>query len=260
MALGGHTGAVDQSQLYAIYDRDPAPIVNFFDYLRSLYGLPRPGAALDMGCGPGRLLAPMDAAGWVVTGFEPDPDYAAQAELRVRELGRGSVRRAGFLDLNDRGAFDLIAAVNGPYCYLLDPTSRRDALVRCARALRPGGVLFLEFSNFDWILQNYREPPSLSVQVGTTTVTRTARHEIDRQRGSFKHHDRFTWIDQGGTPHEATKTHHMAMVTFAELTSFLEEAGFEKPSTFNGYEDLHPGNLTGPKILVAALIALRGAS
>lgn len=44
---------------------------------------------------------------------------------------------AGFEDLSARRAFDLIAAVNGPYGYVLDMAVRRNVLQRCAAALRP---------------------------------------------------------------------------------------------------------------------------
>ena len=72
---------MNQDQLYALYDSDPEPIVEFFDYLRDLYELPRPGTLLDMGCGPGRLLGPLSQTGWIVTGYEPDPDYAPSARV-----------------------------------------------------------------------------------------------------------------------------------------------------------------------------------
>jgi SAM-dependent methyltransferase len=52
-----------QSQLYAVYDCDPEPIVGFLAYVRDLYGLPRPGTVLDMGCGSGRLLASLVQGG-----------------------------------------------------------------------------------------------------------------------------------------------------------------------------------------------------
>ena len=245
---------MDQSQLYTVYDRDPEPIVDFLDYLRDLYGLPRPGTLLDMGCGPGRLLAPLATSDWIVTGYEPDPDYATAAQEVVRPWTEGRFRQGGFLDLDELQAFDLIAAVNGPYYYLLDPQARREALERCLQALRPGGVLFLELSNFLWILKNYREPPDLEVEVGGTRVTRSAEHEIDYHRGTFTHHDRFTWVDESGTERVAIKTHRMAIVSFAEIRFFLEDLGFEEIRTFNNFADRQPSELSGRRMMVAARV------
>jgi SAM-dependent methyltransferase len=245
---------MDQSQLYALYDREPDPIVAFLEYVRDLYELPRPGSVLDMGCGPGRLLAPLAASEWSVVGYEPDPDYAESARATVAELPNGRFRQAGLLDLDEVAAFDLIAAVNGPYSYVLAPKDRREALRRCSQALRPGGVLFLEFSNFHWILKNYREPPVAEIDVDGMKVTRTARHEIDFHHGTFAHHDRFTWRDSSGQDHGVAKVHPMAIVSYPELAYFLADLGFEKIATFNSYSDRTPAELTGRRILVAAQI------
>ena len=243
---------MDQSKLYQLYDREPDPIVAFLEYLRTVYGLPRPGVFLDMGCGPGRMLAPMAGSGWTVIGYEPDPDYARSATATLRDLPGARFRQAGLMELDETAAFDLIAAVNGPYSYLLTPRDRREGLERCARALRPGGVLFLEFADFNWILRNYREPPVAELTVDGTTVTRTARHEIDYHHGTFTHRDTFTWTDESGHDRETTKTHRMAIVSYPELEYFLEDIEFEQVRTFNSYEDREPSNLTGRRILVAA--------
>lgn len=243
---------MNQSQLYQLYDREPGPIVAFLDYLRTLYDLPRPGTILDMGCGPGRLLAPLAAAGWAVVGYEPDPDYAPAAQEELSGLRDGRFRQAGFLELDEVGAFDLIAAVNGPYYYLVTPRERREALERCAQALRPGGVLFLEFSNFHWVLKNYREPPVVELDFDGIAVRRVADHEIDYHRGTMTHTDRFTWRDHSGAERVLAKTHRMALVSYPELAYFLEETGFEEVRTFNSYDDREPNELTGGKVLVAA--------
>ncbi len=245
---------MDQSQLYALYDTDPTPIVEFLERIRTRYGLPRPGTALDMGCGPGRLLAPLAAADWTVVGYEPDPDYTRAAQEVLRQLPGGRFHQAGFLDLVEENAFDLIVAVNGPYSYLQEPRDRREALQRCARALRPGGVLFLEFSNFYWILKNYREPPPAEVDIDGILVRRMAHHEIDYHRGAFIHHDRFAWRDEAGDEQVMTKTHRMAIVAYPELAYFLEEVGFGNVCTFNRYSDLEPSELTGKRILVTAQV------
>lgn len=243
---------MDQSQLYELYDREPGPIVAFLEYLRALYDLPRPGTILDMGCGPGRLLAPLTAASWAVVGYEPDPDYAAAARKTLSGLRDGRFRQAGFLELDEIEAFDLIAAVNGPYYYLITPRERREALERCATALRPGGLLFLEFSNFYWILKNYREPPAVELDLEGTKVRRVAHHAIDYHRGTLSHTDRFTWRDHSDAEQVLTKTHRMALVSYPELAYFLDELGFEQVLTFNSYDDREPSELTGRRVLVAA--------
>jgi len=205
-----------------------------------------------MGCGPGRLLAPLCESGWAITAYEPDSDYAAAAQELAHQLPNVQFYQRGLLDLDEDSAYDLIAAVNGPYPYVLNASDRRDALARCARALRPQGVLFLELSNFSWILKNYRDPPALTIEIQGLTVTRTAHHEFDFHRGIMSHHDRFDWVDASGQARTARKTHHMAMVSFTEISLFLDDLGFEEVHTFNSLADREPGPLVGRKILVAA--------
>jgi len=241
-----------QSQLYAVYETDPGPVVDFIGYLRELYTLPSPGRLLDMGCGPGRLLAPLAESGWAVTGYEPDADYAAAAQEVAEHLPDVQVHQRGFLDLEEDSEYDLIAAVNGPYYYVLEASDRRDALARCARALRPGGVLFLELSSFTWILKNYRDPPEITMEIDGITVTRTAHHEFDFYRGLMSNHDQFDWVDGSGEERTANKTHRMAIVSYPEIALFLDDLGFEEIHTFNSLSDRKPEPLVARKILVSA--------
>ena len=248
-----------QSQLYRIYEEDPAPIVQFLESLRERYRLPRPGDALDLGCGPGRLLAPLSRAGWRVTGMEPDPDYLAAARLAASSLEQTSVDAGGFLELRAERSFDLIAAVNGPFSYLLTKADRREALRRCLRALRPGGVLLLDLSNFPWILENYREPPVLEIEIDGVVVTRTARHEFDFGQETMTHTDHFQWTDAEGRPQETTQSHRMALVSPEEIEAALIEEGFDDLCTFQSYEDREPRPAGGKKLLIAARRTSDGA-
>ena len=50
-----------------------------------------------------------------MTGYEPDSDYAPTAREALRDVPEAEFRQGGFGDLEERAAYDLIAAVNGPY-------------------------------------------------------------------------------------------------------------------------------------------------
>ncbi|MGI9038359.1 MAG: class I SAM-dependent methyltransferase [Gemmatimonadota bacterium] len=244
---------ISQSRLYSVYEEDPDPEIAFLRFLAESGGLPDAPRALDVGCGPGRMLAPLAALGWTVTGLEPDPDYVAAAKEATRGLPNVTVRRGGFSDVGaDGAAYDLIAAVNGPFSYLLTHEERQDAVRRCSEALCPGGLLFLHFSNFWWILRNYRPPPELKLEVDGMVVTRAAFHDIDVHAGRFTHHDVFRWTEPTGESRTVTKRHEMAMFGPPEVERLLTAAGLVNLRTFNDYEDRKPAPLNGQRVLITA--------
>jgi len=249
---------MDQARLYALYETDPTPVVEFLRWLAADYGRTGELEVLDVGCGPGRLLGPLTALGWRVTGLEPDPEYAAAAREKAEALRGASVRTGGFENIAAENAFDVIVAVNGPYSYVLTAEARRAAVERCARALRPGGLLFLHFSNFWWILRHYREPPEQTLTVDEIIVTRTAEHEIDYDAGRFTHVDTFRWVDAEGRSRCLSKTHTMWMVDPPATKRLLREAGLEDVRTFNDYDDREAARLAGKSVLIAARRPARG--
>jgi SAM-dependent methyltransferase len=199
-------------------------------------------------------LEPLTSSDWAVTGFEPDQEYVKAAHESASRNSSVTVRHAGLLDLDERSAFDLIAAVNDPYLYLLEAQSRRDALHRAYQALRPGGVVFLEHVNFLWVLKKYRDPPMIECDIDGVHVRRMAEHEIDLHAGTLTHRDYFRWTDESGAAGSATKTHVFAIVPFSEIRLFLEDLGFEAIRTFNGFADRAPAKLTGRRMLITAMV------
>jgi SAM-dependent methyltransferase len=103
----------------------------------------RPGRPrlLDVGCGEGEFLTDMRALGWAVEGIEPTGAGAAVA--RARGV---SVIESPFADVSvaptslDAITFRLVFEA------LHDPVT---ALHVCARALKPGGVLWIATPNLD---------------------------------------------------------------------------------------------------------------
>jgi SAM-dependent methyltransferase len=96
---------------------------------------------LDVGCGPGRLLADLVAAGYRCRAVDASPQMveAARAELRRRGMAGHDVQvvRARVQDLPFADAsFDTVTSTF-PTEYIYDPQAIREI----ARALRPGGRL-----------------------------------------------------------------------------------------------------------------------
>ncbi|MBI4538161.1 MAG: class I SAM-dependent methyltransferase [Gemmatimonadetes bacterium] len=109
---------------------------------RWLAGRVRGGRVLDIGCGPGYLLAAFREMGWQTLGIDPNPLFVefAGRELSVEVLP-GSWQGVGKLVAD--GSVDLLTIL-----HLLHMVEDPQAFLRSAiRKLRPGGFLFVELGN-----------------------------------------------------------------------------------------------------------------
>ncbi len=240
----------DLAELYIASDSDPAHIVEFLRELAAAYELPQPLHLLDAGCGPGRLLAPLDRLRWRVTGMEPNSDFVAASHSVARSSRRVSVLQGGFLDIAQCGEFELVVAVNSSFAHLLTPAERAEALRRIHDALKPGGVVFLDLPNFLWILKNPRPPHPYTFQAHGETVTLHRTQEIDFHAATLTTTDEYVFAHSGQS--EARLVHRYGMTTLPELQHHLGAAGFEDVRTFNSYTSRTSERLDGPRILLAA--------
>ena len=106
---------------------------------------PRPGRALDLGCGAGKHALRVAGRGWEVVGVDFVPRAVAQARAAAAAAGAharfavGDVTRLEDLDLG--GTFDVVYDVK---CLHGLPESSRPAyLVGVRRHCRPGGLYLL---------------------------------------------------------------------------------------------------------------------
>jgi thioester reductase-like protein len=219
------------------------------------------GDALDLGCGTGRLLAGLAALGWRVTGMEPDRDYLARARARARaamneptegEPGRTPLVlvEGGLLDLEASEAFDLVLSINGPLSYLRSAAARREALVRIAHALRPGGRLILDVPNFPYLEQHYLPPPAESIPFEDGAIRRLSRHRISTE--SWIHEDTIE-LEPGGTLRKETFV--FAILNVNELRTLIEEVGLVEVVDFPSFDAALQGPpplSAGPRLLFSA--------
>jgi len=93
-----------------------------------------PGSLLEVGVGPGRLLAELSAHGWTVTGVDPAPGMVEIARTRIPAAAeRLTVARAEELPFAD-ASFDVVVAIG-----VLEYTDMNRSLGELARVLRPQG-------------------------------------------------------------------------------------------------------------------------
>ena len=116
------------------------------DYAKALDVLneycPHKGRLLEIGCGPGLLLAHARSQGWDVVGLEPDPRFANYARAHYGfELIEALLPQARAPD----GAFDAVLLLH-VIEHMPDPLAD---LREARRLLKPGGMLVVETPRFD---------------------------------------------------------------------------------------------------------------
>ncbi|MGW7822266.1 class I SAM-dependent methyltransferase [Streptomyces puniciscabiei] len=95
------------------------------------------GAVLDVGCGPGRLVAELAARGRTVLGI----DVSEAAVDHTIRLGGQALRRSVFEPLPGEGRWDTVLLMDGNIGIGGEPSALLD---RVAALLRPGGLLIAE--------------------------------------------------------------------------------------------------------------------
>ena len=105
---------------------------------------PAPMRVLELGCGSGRVLAPLAEAGHQVTGLDRDPEAIAVCERRVD--GDAAVHRADFHQtwpVTD-AAFDAVVCVGNTMMTVVEVDDAITLLRRVDRALAPGGLFIMD--------------------------------------------------------------------------------------------------------------------
>lgn len=242
---------LNAAELYDVFNSDPAPIAAFLQWLAASSRLPESPRVLDVGCGTGRMFAPLAALGWRVTGMEPDTAYRSRAVDAARRAG-GEVRPGGFGDVDADGEYHLLAGINSSFAHVLSGEERSGALRRAYRALAPGGVLFLDLPNFLWILRNYRPAEEQVRTQGLREFRLIRHHDIDFHAATFTTVEHYTVSGPGQAPQRVDKEHRYAMTALPDLLYLLREAGFREARTYRGYASRETERLNGARMLVSA--------
>ena len=135
--------------------------------LVELASLERGARVLDLACGAGRHLRPLDEAGYAAVGL--DLSWPLLVEARGRQpnarLVRGDMRWLPFRS----GAFDAVASFFTSFGYFATPAEDLLVAAEIRRLLRPGGVFVLDFMNADRVAD--RLVPCDVQMVGGATIT-----------------------------------------------------------------------------------------
>lgn len=163
-----------------------------------------PGRLLDVGVGPGRLVAELSRRGWDVSGVDASPEMVRLTRSRVPAAADRIVQSV-IEDLPfDDASFDTVTATG-----VLEYSDVSRAAFELARVLRPGGMLIVSYPNpsamYRYSKTHFWYP---LVRAGSTVLRRNRR----RPQGALviRPSELRTLIEQNGLT--GTTTHYTSFV------------------------------------------------
>ncbi len=186
------------------------------------------GPWLDVGCGTGRHLLPLRAAGHVAVGFDLSGAMLAVARAKLAEAGQapalvwGDIVAAPFA-----AAFGAVVCLDSLLPLLTDDAVLTAALAAMRRLLRPGGLLVVEIYDFPGTLGE--EPPlwpytsRFSAAWGRVFVRET--HGYDRTTGLWRMTQALTVVRDEAQA-QFTVEHLLRIRSADAYAAALEAAGF----------------------------------
>ena len=110
-------------------------------------------AALELGCGTGRVLIPLADAGCDLVGIDTSAALLAIARRKAAQRNYASRIRLAQADMTSfqlsQTAFDFVFVVSNTLMHLATQADQRAALARARRHLRVGGLLLIDLFNPD---------------------------------------------------------------------------------------------------------------
>lgn len=209
--------------LYPHRDEEEAAVaVHLF---ASVTALPAGARVLDLACGDGRHLPPLEEAGFRAVGMDLSRVLLARANRRpaARALVRGDMRRLPFAD----SSLDGVASFFTSFGYFRDRKDDVRVLREIRRTLRAGGAFLLDFLNAPHVRAHL--VPEDVQRVGDAVV---------RQRRRIR--DGFVVkrieIEEPGSPAIRRYAERVRLYEPDELEDLLESEGFRVGTKLGDYE------------------------
>lgn len=224
----------------------------------------RAPAILEVGCGTGRVLARLAAAGYTVTGVDPSDAMRQRCVRRLAALPERVSRRvrllagdAERLPLGEDDQFDLALFSLNTFAHLLTIPTRRTALAGAAAHLRPGALLLLDLDLWGtrrlaetagqiWWRGTWPLPENNAVLLShlMTAAPSSMPGVLDVTHFYDAH-------EQGGEVRRSISRMSLALLSKGEVEVALEFAGFSVDEVYGGY-DLSPWDETSARALFVA--------
>ncbi len=181
---------------------------------------PRPGRALDVGCGTGSLVRRLTAAGWRAEGLDRSTGMIRRARTLDPD-GRYSVGDATRFDRS--AALDLVTATFDVVNHLASVAALRCFLRSAARSLSPRGLLLFDSVTPRDIDRNWADSLHY-VRRPDWTLVRFARR-LGPSRGEL--HDHYYIRTPGDLFRRHVQVQPIRAWPRASIESLLESSGFD---------------------------------
>jgi SAM-dependent methyltransferase len=185
---------------------------------------------LDLCCGQGRHSVPLAQRGYRVTALDLSPAYL---ELAQRAAEGHNVKietiAADMREIPFHHSFDAIISMYSSFGYLESEADDMQVLESLAKALKPGGRLFLDMLNREWAVANYIQNDWHDGPDGTLYIE---RRDLDLETSRM--HVRFTIIGPDGGRRDSIG-HNIRLYTLTELSRMLSSVDLSVTATFGGF-------------------------
>ena len=247
----------DYDLIAPFYDIEHIQFDEDLDMYRNFAGLCT-GSLLELACGSGRLLVPLAAEGYTLTGIDTSEKMLSLARERLQEaelFSRVKLVQQDMRVLRISEKFCLAFVALGSFAHLTSRKSQQQALAAVRAHLNTGGTLIIDISNSD---ARYME--NLSGQLlhqgtwrgddGTffthmvSPASSTTRHLLELTHFYDRH-------AQGGAIQRTVVTTHLYLFERSEMELLLEQAGFLIKDVYGGY-DLGPFTLESSRMIFRA--------
>lgn len=220
----------------AFWAEEESPELGWLDALL----LARPGSAIEIGCGSGRLLLPLLRKGHDVEGLEPSADMLELCRLHPDGLSP-VLHQGDMADFNPGKTYHAVLVPAFTLQLAADPPA---ALANFHRLLEPGGILYLtvfipwaeihgELPQEEWY------PDHATHLTDGRRATVHTRHRIDK-KARILHREHHYRLHDGEriTEHRSEQT--VRWFTAHQLRKLLDRSGFIPESAVADFDESLP--------------------